>query len=70
MSRRGPSISLDSLESNPLFDVAFAEVVEAIPPMPDTTPIRYDDTRSLMVLAWMRGVAWERERRAREETSA
>lgn len=60
------STPLESTQSNSLYDTALTEVVEVIPPqLPESTMIRLNVVRELMVAAWLRGVGFEQERAAR-----
>jgi hypothetical protein len=43
--------------SHPYFDRAESEIDEIIPPF--TIPIDRDAVRTLMILAWLRGAAWQ-----------
>lgn len=42
---------------HPFFDRATVEVHYILPPV--CLPLEKDDVRTLMILAWLRGVAWQ-----------
>jgi hypothetical protein len=48
---------LDAYRDYPYFDRASDEVDAIMPP--DLHPVERDDVRTLMILAWMRGAAWQ-----------
>lgn len=58
----GPQVPVDDFKRNWFYEVAQQEVAEVIPPvLTDSTRIRLDDVRSLMIACWLRGRTWEEE---------
>lgn len=58
----GPQIPADNLKQNWFYEVAQQEVAQTIPRvLTDSTRIRLDDVRTLMILCWLRGRTWEEE---------
>lgn len=56
----GPQIPTDELKRNWFYEVAEQEVRDAIPPqLSDSTLIRMDDVRTLMITCWLRGRTWQ-----------
>ena len=60
-----PILPTDELKKNRYYEVAQQEVDSAIPPAVSADPtikILLSDVRTLMIMCWLCGMSWERER--------
>ena len=58
----GPHVPTDTIEANWYYEAALQEVMNTIPPqLKDSTMIRLDDVRTLMIACWLRGRTWQAE---------